>query len=198
MHAFIISSLPAGRQVSSPDVLIISPETTIGIDEVRQIQSFLSRKPIGEKNMVYVLEAHLLTIPAQNALLKMLEEPPGNAEIFLITKFADSLLPTVLSRVQIIKPETTVGYIDTSDTEKLIKKIMAAKIGERLEIIDTQNFTRDSALEFLDQLEQLLHANLNLHLKYDLIIETRKYLKANVSVKLAMDNLVINIVNTTP
>ncbi|MEK7064310.1 MAG: hypothetical protein AAB973_01750, partial [Patescibacteria group bacterium] len=96
MHAFLIHQPPDFPD--SPDTLKILPSPSIGIEEVRQIQKFLSRKPIrDDKNTVIVREAHLLTIPAQNALLKTLEEPPGNSLIYLITSSPYSLLPTVLS-----------------------------------------------------------------------------------------------------
>lgn len=184
---------------NSPDVLIISGETSIGIEEVRQVQSFLSRKPSqSENNTVYIKDAHLLTIPAQNALLKTLEEPPGKSLIYLVTASPDALLPTVLSRVQIIKPEDQTSVeADTANVEKIMTRLKTLKIGERLALVDAQNFTRESALEFLTELEHYLHKNIsNFQLStihYQLIHTTRQYLKANVNVKLIMDNLFLHI-----
>ncbi len=196
MHSFLITNVQSIAE-NSPDILVIRPETSIGIEEVRQIQNFLSKKPIQEKNnSVYIFDAHLLTIPAQNALLKTLEEPPSNSEIYLVTTSPDTLLPTVLSRVQIQK---TSDKITSSEPDKIpktlekLKKFQSAKTGERLAMIDEMALTRETALEFLDELEQTLHANLHLKLNYDLILSTRRYLKANVNVKLAMDNLMCGI-----
>ena len=101
MHAFLIDSSKLTID-NSFDTLVIKPDISIGIEEVRQIQHFLSRKPTqSDHNTVVIYQAHLLTIPAQNALLKTLEEPPGNSQIYLVTDFPDQLLPTVLSRVQL-------------------------------------------------------------------------------------------------
>lgn len=189
MHSFLIQNFNLKNQ-NSPDVLVVETETSIGIEEVRQIQVFLSRKPLGQKNTIYIRDAHLLTIPAQNALLKTLEEPPANAQIFLVTAQPDLLLPTVLSRVQIDRlTSSPVGEIDTADTKKLAEKINKASAGERVGLVDELALTRETALQLLDKFEQLLHQDLNLKINYDLILQTRSYLKANVNVKLAMDNL---------
>ena len=60
-------------------------------------------------------------------------------------------------------------------------------------IIDNAKFTRDTALEFLIHLEFLLHQNLDLNLDYQLIVDTRKYLKANVHVRLALDSFALGL-----
>jgi DNA polymerase-3 subunit delta' len=61
------------------------------------------RTPTGGKGRVFVvLEADLLSEPAQNALLKTLEEPPRGVTIILIASQAESLLPTTLSRCQLV------------------------------------------------------------------------------------------------
>ncbi len=189
MHAFLSPSKPDVNSII--DTLEIIPEISIGIEEVRQIQHFLSRKPTqSDHNLVIIHQAHLLTIPAQNALLKTLEEPPGQSQIYLITDFADQLLPTVLSRVQIIdrKTEIKIDAKKLKKTRELLDKLLTAKIGERLKLMDEQNFTRETALDFLDQLEYLIHQDLSLAKLYKSVTETRKYLKANCNIKLCLDN----------
>ncbi|MDD4858091.1 MAG: hypothetical protein PHD74_08305 [Candidatus Krumholzibacteria bacterium] len=72
---------------------------SIGIDLVRHVGDVLSKLPFeGRRTVVALFEAHLATAEAQNALLKLLEEPPASAAIILVTEFPDRLLPTVLSR----------------------------------------------------------------------------------------------------
>ncbi len=155
-----------------------------------------------ERNTIYIVAAHTLTVTAQNALLKTLEEPPGNAEIYLVTEFPDLLLPTVLSRVQILDNVSQPENIDISEIKKLVKQIKKAGVGERLELVDDQNFTRESALEFLVKLEYLVHQGITNHelptMNYELIVQTRKYLQANVNVKLAMDNLFLLLPQPSP
>ena len=72
---------------------------SIGIDLVRRVTEILSKQPFGgRRTVVAFFEAHLATVEAQNALLKLLEEPPPSAAIMLVTEFPDRLLPTILSR----------------------------------------------------------------------------------------------------
>jgi DNA polymerase-3 subunit delta' len=72
---------------------------SIGIDAVRRVTERVSRRPFeGPHSVVLVLEADLATTEAQNALLKLLEEPPSSTVIVLVTSRADRLLPTILSR----------------------------------------------------------------------------------------------------
>ncbi|OGD10394.1 hypothetical protein A2397_03925 [Candidatus Amesbacteria bacterium RIFOXYB1_FULL_44_23] len=197
MHAFLVSQIPKDLPLS-PDVYHLMPEKSIGIEEVRSLQAFLIRKPLQlPENIAIIHQAEKLTLPAQHALLKTLEEPPGNSRIYLVTSFPDQLLETIISRCQLEKNELKTDS-DNHDAypetlPEFITKLQKAEIGERLELIDSQNFTRDSALEFLSHLEYYLHQNLDLKISYQLIVDTRKYLKSNCSVRLSMDNFSLNL-----
>ncbi|MBU3935171.1 hypothetical protein KJ909_00700 [Patescibacteria group bacterium] len=90
---------------NNPDLLIIKNDHTI--QTVRQIKKFLSRKPFSHPNKIVILKkTDLLGIPAQNALLKILEEPGLHNFIVLTTAQKKSLLPTILSRCQIKQIKT--------------------------------------------------------------------------------------------
>jgi len=72
---------------------------SIGIDIIRGVMEAVSKHPFeGRRNVVVVFEAHLMTTEAQNAFLKLLEEPPPSAVLVLVTEFPDKLLETVRSR----------------------------------------------------------------------------------------------------
>lgn len=74
----------------------------IRIEQIRSISQFLSRPPLQAPRLVVVIsEAQTMTEAAANALLKTLEEP-GKATLILIAPGIDSLLPTLVSRCQII------------------------------------------------------------------------------------------------
>lgn len=199
MHSFLVSVPP--QIDNSLDVLQITPETSIGIDEIRQIQTFLSRKPLqSELNTVIIHQAEKLTLPAQHALLKTLEEPPGNAQIYLVTSLPDMLLPTILSRVQ-VHHRSINRSIDQTSVERshnLLNSLLEAKgVGERIQILDSAAFTRETALEFLDHLEIILHDQIQNSqlstLNFQLLTDTRRYLKANVNLKLALDHFALNL-----
>lgn len=76
----------------------------IDIDQIRNLQKFLSYKPyISAYKFVIIERAERMNLQTQNCLLKTLEEPPQNSLIFLISQTPEVLLPTVFSRVQQIK-----------------------------------------------------------------------------------------------
>ena len=206
MHAFLTTVNPSAS--SGPDTLHITPDKSIGIDEIRQIQFFLSRKPISSNhNTVVIHQAHLLTLPAQPALLKTLEEPPPGALIYLVTLTPDSLLPTILSRVQIVKSPHLSYLSDLSYATNLLSRLLKSEVEDRLKILEEAEFTRETALAFLDELEYLIHENINTPSRtsppnlggdhrgsiYETLINTRKYLRANCNLKLSLAHLAINL-----
>lgn len=76
----------------------------IQINQIRDLSWRLSLKPIKAKlKAVIIDEAHSMTPEAQNCFLKTLEEPKGNTLLILITEKPNFLLPTIVSRCQIIK-----------------------------------------------------------------------------------------------
>lgn len=93
------------RQVLSgnhPDLIRVTHEKsqTIGVDDVReQINDTMMIRPYSGGYKVYIVdEAEKMTVQAQNALLKTIEEPPDYAVIMLLTVNPDGFLPTILSR----------------------------------------------------------------------------------------------------
>ncbi|MDE6185149.1 MAG: DNA polymerase III subunit delta', partial [Lachnospiraceae bacterium] len=97
------------RQAQSgnhPDIIFISHEKpgTIGVEDIRrQINGDVAIKPYSGPKKVYIMnEGEKMTVQAQNALLKTLEEPPEYAVILILTTNVDSLLPTILSRCVVL------------------------------------------------------------------------------------------------
>ena len=91
---------------------------SIGIEQIREIMEKVSKQPFsGPRSVVAVMEAHMATIEAQNAFLKILEEPPGATVMVLVTERADLLLPTIISRCSEIRfdplpDEVTARYLE--------------------------------------------------------------------------------------
>ena len=83
------------------DTLFLNANLDGGIDVMRKIPEFIFQAPIkSKKKAVFILNADDLTREAQNAILKIVEEPPKRGIIFLGTKSAENILPTLLSRCQ--------------------------------------------------------------------------------------------------
>ncbi len=104
----IVEKPSADLNRNNPDFIKIESENSIGIEVIRQIKRFLSKKSWqgGSKKLVVVYDAHKMTVEAQNAFLKTLEEPPPDSLIILTVNNKTSLLPTIISRCQIIKIKT--------------------------------------------------------------------------------------------
>ncbi len=89
-----------------PDIITIRRTKTdsIGVDDIReQIIDTIQIKPYEGKYKIYIIpDASLMTVQAQNALLKSLEEPPKYAVIILVADNVGMLLPTIMSRSMVI------------------------------------------------------------------------------------------------
>lgn len=214
--------LPVASFNNHPDVLIINPKPSIKIIQVRQLQTFLSRKPYQAAiKVVIVAEAEKLTLAAQNCFLKTLEEPPSKSLIILGSQIPEQLLPTIISRCQIIslipkdeiklEPSLITNHKSLAATgQALITKLIKSSLGQRLLLIEPYEKSREEAIKFCEEMivslrkilinqelaspkikpnftrQQLLLMLKSLQLTLNLI-------KANVNVKLCLDNLVLNL-----
>ena len=88
-----------------------APDCIIKIAQIRNLQSDIVIKP-HKKYKIYIIDkAEKMTLEAQNALLKTLEEPPEYAIIILVTNNKEGLLPTIRSRCEIVK-FTPIPFIE--------------------------------------------------------------------------------------
>ena len=91
---------------NQPDIIKVTHEkpNTISVDDIRaQINNDVAIKPYSSPYKVYIMnEAEKMTVQAQNAILKTLEEPPEYAVIILLTTNVNALLPTILSRCVVL------------------------------------------------------------------------------------------------
>jgi DNA polymerase-3 subunit delta' len=84
-----------------PDVLVIPPDPPqmmIKVDQVRHVIETIYYRPAEARERVYIFSSSAFMKEAANSLLKVLEEPPEFASIFLLTENAGELLPTIRSR----------------------------------------------------------------------------------------------------
>src|SRR6516164_1852103 len=84
-----------------PDVLIIPPDPPqmlVKVDQIRHVIHEIYYKPVEGRERVYIFSDADFMKEAANSLLKILEEPPATATIFLLTDNPSALLPTIRSR----------------------------------------------------------------------------------------------------
>ena len=114
-------SLCREKTIDQFDITYITSEKeSLGIEAIKKMQEKVFLMPLrGKDKAVIIPGADLLTIPAQNALLKLLEEPPSHTYIFLLTDNLDSLLGTIKSRCQILKIATAPSSLSAHEAEAL-------------------------------------------------------------------------------
>ncbi|MCS7173439.1 MAG: DNA polymerase III subunit delta' [Armatimonadetes bacterium] len=104
-----------------PDIRWIEPlegRQGIGIDQVRELRQEAVYGPYEGKYRVYIVApAERLLPEAQNALLKLLEEPPPRTVILLVAESPHALLPTVVSRAQLVR----FNLVAAADIERALR-----------------------------------------------------------------------------
>ena len=130
MHCHACKQVLSGNH---PDLVYVTHEkpASMGVDDIReQINDTIMVRPYSSQYKIYIVdEAQKMTVQAQNALLKTIEEPPAYAVIMLLTTNPDAFLQTILSRcVQLklkpLKDSVVKGYLE----DKLQVKDVQAEI----------------------------------------------------------------------
>ncbi len=145
-HLILATSLetapiPDELKTEGPDVRHILIEK-LGIGDARLLTEQSSRRALNGKTHNFVIVTNNITLEAQNALLKLFEEPPANTVFFLIIPHESLLLPTLRSRFvdQIRATEKTSTEAD---------EFLTMSLGERMEYITKQAKKDPSSLERL-------------------------------------------------
>ena len=193
---------PGKKIETDPDVHLLESETSIKIEDVRELERILSLKPYDSPPKICLIkEAEKLTLEAQGALLKILEEPPGETIFILTTRGETNLLPTIISRCQQIylppEAELSLGKEETDKIKKLVEKILRSGAGERLKIAE-ELASREEAIAFCQK--QLIFWREKLLIDPSAknaqvlraIQKTLKHLSANVNSRLAIENLLLS------
>lgn len=142
--------------LNQPDIIWVHHEKpgSIGVDDIRdQVIGDIQIKPYSSPYKIYIIdEAEKLTVQAQNALLKTIEEPPVYGIIILLTTNADIFLQTILSRCVLLdfKPvpdELVHQYLkehyEVTDYEaKFAVAFAQGRIGRAITIVTSREFAQ--------------------------------------------------------
>jgi DNA polymerase-3 subunit gamma/tau len=142
------------RDGSSVDVLEIDGASNTGVDNIRDLREGVKYTALGGRYKIYIIdEAHMLSTPAFNALLKTLEEPPSHVIFVLATTAPQKIPATIFSRCQHL-PFRRIPSQNIKERLKHIASSEAIKISDSaVEMIAraVDGSMRDS-LTILDQL----------------------------------------------
>lgn len=162
------SSCQRIASLSYPDVLWVKPgglSRRIGIGDIRDLRHQISLKAYypGRRKIFVLTEAERMTAEASNALLKTLEEPPAASLLILLTSRPSSLLPTIVSRCQIIRfsplPMKEVkAYLKsrlklTPAEAQLLSRLSEGRLGKALSL--REKTAREERKRVLDLVSQL-------------------------------------------
>src|SRR6188474_1358748 len=119
-----------------PDVgVVVAPKRVLRVEQMRQIEKEANFRPFEGKARVFLIdEADKLNDASANALLKVLEEPPKTSHLILITARPAMLLPTILSRCQMIRfspltPDEIETHLTKNDIDKKTARLRARAAG---------------------------------------------------------------------
>jgi DNA polymerase III subunit delta' len=119
-----------------PDVgLVVAPKRVLRVEQMRQIEKEANFRPFEGKARVFLIdEADKLNDASANALLKVLEEPPRTSHLILITARPAMLLPTILSRCQMIRfspltPAEIEGHLVKNNLDVKTARLRARAAG---------------------------------------------------------------------
>lgn len=192
-------SLCLDFKISKFDIDRIETEKSLGISEIRLLQKRIFLKPIENENKCVILELFSgVGLEAQNAFLKLLEEPPANTIIIMLVLETDFLLPTILSRCNIINLKKT-KKIDSENLSKNLKVLNELIKGKNVLFLAQNNGkSREEALSFLEEL--ILTAEKNLETEKEFSKAIKKMQKTytiikttNISPRFALENLFLSL-----
>jgi len=140
---------------NQPDIIWVRHEKpgSIGVDDIRgQLVNDMQIKPYSSPYKIYIIdEAEKLTVQAQNAMLKTIEEPPSYGVVILLATNPDIFLQTILSRCVLLdlkplKDEEVINYLKKSNSEigdyecKFAARFAGGKIGRAKTMVESTEF----------------------------------------------------------
>ena len=152
-----------------------------------------------EERRIFVIAFNFITHQAQNAFLKLFEEPNPGTHFFLITRSAEVLLPTLRSRLEIISPTFISHRVTDKRGAGLVEKFLKTAPGKRTDlfkkVLDDKDKT--AAIVFLNELEMKLHAREDFSnpansLVLEEILKVRSYLHdSGASMKMLLEHIAL-------
>ena len=154
-----------------------SKKSSVGVSEVREIIEEVNKRPYeGNKKVIIIYNSEKLTIQAQNALLKTIEEPPTGVFIIMLSTNLESILDTIKSRCQIYKltplnNNEMIEFINLNYDlrEEEILSILAYSEGipgRTLRFLNDENLQNLRTL-ILDMLKDINNNNPEIVIKYE-------------------------------
>ncbi len=199
MHAFIISS----RSINNEELTInnfaatqkakIVPFILQKIEDVRELKKMV-KFSFSERTAIVINDIDKITIEAANAFLKNLEEPTKNIIYILTANNLSNVLPTIISRCEVVKTTSNELRVTSEETKQFLKLSINQKLDHVGKIKD-----RNEAIVFIEELlfyvSSDLTRNSTLANLCENCLQTISALRANGNVSLQLTNFVVKMGN---
>lgn len=171
-----------------------------GIENGRDLRNQASRKTVQGNMRIFVIAISSITSEAQNALLKLFEEPAEGVHFFIIVSSAEIFLPTLRSRFNILVQGRTLDLDKNNKTlaDEFIKCSYEKRLSLLKDIIENKDKTQ--SLKFLNDLEVTLYKYKGSPCKnedveiFEMLQKSRDYIRGRApSVKMILENLALNV-----
>ncbi len=200
------------QAMSHPDYQVFEEQkkASVGVEHIRQlIEDAYLRPMIADKKVYIIPHADDLTLQAQNALLKVFEEPPGDSIIILVSENSERLLATIRSRARRVVFERheeaeirdflLERYPHRAEEIPFISRFSDGRIGQAKSLIEDESFMEDRR-EFLNRVAALGDKESNIYGIRDFLNEHKdegmryldlmlSFLRDALRVKLEIGNL---------
>ena len=179
------------------------------VQDIRNAFSSVYEKPLIIEKRIYIINNfEYLNNSSQNALLKILEEPPFYVTIILTSKTLNGILDTIKSRCQKIylaekienrkigKDNILLEVIDDKIKDDILNILENSNIMKKSQYYSKYSdiITKENIEEILNILENIIYENSMIYNSiYRIIIETRRRVKINCNFEMTKDYLILNI-----
>lgn len=199
-------------EIHHPDLHIIDGTTvsSIGIEDIKKFLHTLQFQPYqAQKQIGVILFSDALTTEAQNSLLKTLEEPGMQTEYILTVSHEKKLLPTIISRTNILHIEeelNSLSFTESINLNEFLNLDITEKFKEIEKIVDKDKTEKDIVKNFLLQLSHYYREKLIYYIrkndkknarevsrKLKEISKTIYYISKNTNKKLTLENLILQL-----
>jgi DNA polymerase III delta prime subunit len=170
---------------------------SMDIEDARALKDLHQNKPTAGERKIFVISANFITEKAQNAMLKLFEEPVGNTHFFLVLPQAFNILPTLKSRLMILNHYgKNSSLIDIKEFLKMSAADRIEEIKNLMKSITDEEESKIEVTKFINGLELELKKNIKLSSETGKIFEeiekVRQYAsEQSPSLKMLLEHLAL-------
>ncbi len=186
-HAYALYNYSGKEHVGNPDILELS-FGYFSIEDARRLKEWAQQRPVREPRRLFIISIEQMLHEAQNALLKLFEEPPKESAFVLIVPSSEHVLPTLRSRFEVV----VLHEVARTDAARAF---LALTFAERLKEIAARVKEKDQVwIEgLLSSLETHAHEHTDREAERILLFVRQYIARRGASPKMLLEHLVLTL-----